>query len=140
MTVEANIFGGLLKHLGEMVLTPPLPVSYPNAPFTPPASGKYLRASHLPNTTSAVTLGPNGINRHQGLFQVMVVWPENLGEIDAKVVADAIVTRFKRGTTITHNGQIIRIIQPPSVAPGMQDPPSYMVPVTIRYLADAANP
>lgn len=138
--VETKIFEGFAARLAALTLSPVMPVSYPNRSFSPPANGKYLRARHLPNTTTQITLGASGFNRHQGLFQIDVMWPLNAGETEPKEIAGAIIAQFKRGTEFTREGLLIRIPEPPSVAPALIDGVSYMVPITIRYQADAANP
>lgn len=139
-TVEAKIADALLTYLGTLTLSQALPIAMPNVDFTPPAGGKYLSAAHLPNATSQVTLGDNGFNRHIGLLQVSVVWPQNAGDIEPKEIAGQVVAHFKRGTVISHDGITLRIVQPPSVAPAIPDPPGYQIPVTIPYMIDAANP
>lgn len=136
---ETKILEGFAARLAAMTFTPALPVSYPNRSFTPPASGKYLRARHLPNNTTQISLGSTGFNRHQGLFQIDVMWPLDSGEVAPKEIAGQIIAHFKRGTEFTREGLLIRIPEPPSVAPALVDGVSFMIPVTIRYQADAAN-
>ncbi len=136
---ETKILEGFAARLAALTFTPALPVSYPNISFSPPASGKYLRARHLPNTTQQISLGSTGFNRHQGLFQIDVMWPLGVGETAPKEIAGKIIDHFKRGTEFTRESLLIRIPEPPSVAPALVDGVSYMVPVSIRYQADAAN-
>lgn len=138
--VESKIFEGFTVRLAALTFSPVLPIAWPNVSFTPPAAGKYLRARHLPNTPEQISLGSTGFNRHVGLFQVDVVWPEGVGETAPKEIAGAIVAQFKRGTEFTRESIIIRIPAPPAIAPSIQDGKSYVIPVTIRYQADATNP
>lgn len=137
--IEAMILEGLIKHLANRSQYSSLPEAWPNRPFTPVSTG-YLRCNHLPNTTRQVELGDNGRNRHIGLFQVDVVWPQGTGSLVPMEVASAIIDRFARGTSFTQDTVTVRIIQPPSVAPALQEDPYIVFPVTIPYQADAANP
>jgi hypothetical protein len=136
---ETKILEGFAARLAAMTFSPVMPVSYPNRSFSPPANGKYLRARHLPNTTTQITLGASGFNRHQGLFQIDVMWPLDAGEVAPKEIAGAIIANFKLGTEFTREDLLIRIPAPPSVAPALIDGVSYMIPITVRYQADAAN-
>lgn len=137
--VETKIFEGLLNHLSGLTLSPTMSIAWPGVAFTPPAAG-YLRVRHFPNVTDQVTLGTSGKNRHVGTFQVEVLWPQDGGESTPKERAGAIVARFKRGTSITRESVIIRIIRPPSIAPSLEEPPYLSIPVSIRYQADTDNP
>lgn len=137
--VETKVMEALSAHLGTLALSPAMPIAWSGVDFEPPDDG-YLRASHLPNTTQQISLGETGLNRHQGLIQVDVMWPESLGLTEAMERAGAIVAHFKRGTDLTREGVTVRIVRPPSVAPALRAPPFLQVPVTIAYLADAANP
>ena len=138
-TADAIILDALCARLDALTLASPLEVAWPNVDFDPPAEG-YLAVNHFPAITDQVTLGDLGQNRHTGMFQVSVFVPEGDGSIAAMDVAGEIIAQFKRGTTLTSGGLSIRIIQPPYVAPMLQDPPFAQYPVTITYQADASNP
>lgn len=137
--VETSITEALLAQLATLVLSPVLPIAYPNVTFTPPAAG-YLRATPVPNIANQVTLGSSGKNRFEGLFQVDVFLPQNAGISTVLEKAGAVAAHFKRGTTLTRDGINVRITRPPEVRPHLQSPPYVQVPVMIRYQADAANP
>jgi len=137
--IETKIAEGFAARLAALVFTPALPIAWPNVAFTPPASGKYLRANHLPNTTSQISLGTSGQNRHIGLYQIDVLWPLNSGDTAPKEIAGAIAAHFKRGTEFTRETVLIRIPSPPSIAPALVGSASYQIPVTVSYLADVAN-
>jgi hypothetical protein len=138
-TADAIILDGLLEHLSGLTLSTPLTVAYPNVDFSPPSTG-YLRATHFPNETTQVTLGDTGQNRHTGFLQVSVMWPNGTGDIIPLDIAGEVIARFKRGTVISKGGLSIRIINPPTISPALQDDPFTQYPITIRYQADAANP
>lgn len=129
--IEATISEALIKHLADLTLSPALPVSWPNVPFTPPTSGKYLHAHHLRGPTDAV--GISAWNAHQGIFQVDVVHPATGGLIPPTNIADAVAAHFARGTRLA-NGEIeVRIDQPPQIAAPVTDAPYIRTPVSISY-------
>ncbi|MCF3934347.1 DUF4128 domain-containing protein [Acuticoccus sp. M5D2P5] len=142
---EKQIFTVLADRLGTLVLSPTLPIAWPNVDFTPPprtgvGKGAYLRASHIPTTTDQITLGDSGYNRHRGIFQIDVVWPANGGLVAPMKVVDAIIAHFQRGTVLTEGGHIVRIYAPPHPGPVISSPPQIQIPVSVRYQADAPNP
>lgn len=137
--IEASILEGLLARLSSLTLSPAMSVAWPNVDFTPPAAG-YLRAQHFPNTTNQVNLGDTGKNRHIGLFQVDVFWPVGTGEIAPKERAALVAAHFKRGTQITQDNLIIRVIQPPTVSGAITGDAFVQIPVFIQYQVDASNP
>lgn len=137
--VETHIMEALFARLASLTLSPTMPIAWPGTDLRPP-SGGYLRASHLPNTTAQITLGTSGLNRHVGLFQIDVMWPESEGLTEPLERAGAVIAHFARGTTMTRGGVTVRVTSPPSLAPAQHDPPFMMVPVSIPYFADTANP
>lgn len=138
-TTDAIILDGLCTHLAGLTLSTPLTVAWPDVDFTPPAAG-YVRVTFLPNETMQSELGDAGRNRHMGLFQVSVMWPEGNGSVTPTDLAGEIVAHFKRGTVITHDGLIIHIDRPPYISPRLKDSPYTQYPVTVSYRSDNANP
>jgi len=136
---ETKIFEGLAKHIDDLVLSPVLPIAMPGVDFTPVESG-YLHVKHFPNRTRQSNLGDMGYNLHQGIFQVDVVLPVSSGEVELREVAGEIIAHFKRGTDITRESQIIRVVRPPYANQVLGIDGMAVLPVTIRYQAFAANP
>jgi hypothetical protein len=138
-TPEGRIFDGLMRRLHALTLTPAMPIADPNKGFTPPATG-YIRAQHFPNTAQQQELGDAGRNRFIGQLLLGVFVPLNTGATEASEIAGTIAAHFKRGTVITEDSQIIRILRPPLVAGGLPEKSFFQVPVTVFYQADASNP
>lgn len=132
--IETKIFEGLIAHLGTLVLDPVLPVAMPNVSFDTPDSGAYLKVNHLPAETTQAT---NNSNRHRGLFQVSVFWPEDEGETKPNEIAGAIIEHFKIKTVINFEGAVIRILRPPFKLPAGEEPGWIQIPVRIPYVTDA---
>lgn len=139
VTPEGRIFDGLMRRLHALTLSPAMPVADPNVSFDPPSAG-YIRAQHFPNTALQQELGDTGRNRFTGQLLLGVFKPLNTGATEANEVAGAIAAHFKRGTVITEDTQIIRIIRPPLVTGGLPEKSFFQIPVTVFYQADASNP
>jgi len=135
---ETSILAGFLTRLGAIGLSQP--VAWPNVTFTPPSSGGYLRANILPATTLRAGIPPDSPNRHTGLFQVSVFWPEGQGEIAPSEIAGQIIAAFKHGTSIQIGNSQLRINDAPYRNPAIQEPGWYSIPVRIPYVIYADNP
>lgn len=133
-TIEGMIPEALLAHMAELVLTPALPVAYPDIAFTPPA-GPYLRVYFIPNGTERLFIGNGEPNLHQGILQVTVVFPAGQGSIKPNGVAGAIADHFGEGTQLPITGGLIRIDKRPSIFPAMQDTDRIQIPVSINWTA-----
>lgn len=130
---ETKIFEGLCTRLNTITFSPVLPIQMPNTNLPRPSTGGYLKVNHLPAETQQIT---NETNRHRGLFQVSVYWPEDEGESKASERAGLIIETFKVKTTITHDSAIIRILRPPYKVPMLPEPAWIQIPVRIPYVAD----
>lgn len=140
---EELIAKDLFNHL--IGLGSSLQIAWPNLDFNPPKDGSndplpYLQADLLPAQTTAAALGSAGQNRHTGIFQITIVQPEGSGLIDPLETADSIIAHFKRGTSITGDGDTIRIDGPPYTAPSFKDGAYRRLPVLIPYRVETSNP
>lgn len=133
-TVESIIPSILFTHMATLVLSPPLPIAYSDAAFTPPATA-YLQVDFIPNTNVDQFLSDDGTVQHRGLLQVTVVHPVNIGVIKPNEIAGLIVQHFAKGTKLYRDGVKVRIYAKPSVAPPLQEPDRLRVPVVISYQA-----
>lgn len=111
-------------------------ISWPNQDFSAINGIEYLRPTVIPADTVQATLGEVGENRHSGLYQVDVFWPANQSSISPKQRGSQIANHFKAGTQLSREGLLIRILSPPTVGAGIQEPNWYRVPVTIPYTCD----
>lgn len=138
--LESKIDTALMARLASLTLSPVRRVAWPGADFTPGSGEIYLEPNVIPNTTTQASLGYDGVNRHQGLFQISVWSPLATSTIPALEVASAVMAHFKRGTVLTFEGITLRINQPPSRAPALTDGAWRQIPVTIPYFTDNPNP
>jgi hypothetical protein len=131
-TVEATIAELLFTRLTSLVVSPVLPVAYPGLAFTPP-TGAYLRADFIPNRTDNLGLANDATARHQGILQVMAIYPAGQGVIKPTNTAGLVATHFAKGTILHGSGVKVKVYTKPSVGAPMIEPDKISVPVTILY-------
>lgn len=141
---EAQIRDALLSRLESLSLSPPLPVAWPDTPFTKPISGDtppkplpYLEAFYDGSSATPVTIAHDGLNRYLGLLLITVCYPQGAGIIKPGNIAGAVAQHFKRGIKMSSGDTTVQIIVPPLVAGTYRDPdgPYTRTIVTIRYQA-----
>lgn len=98
----------------------------------------WLRVTLLEGETTTATMGPKGLNKFVGVFQVDVIIPSDRGWGFAKKLADRVCSLFKRGTSLSE-GTTRLVVSAASPGPGFQLNAWYAVPVSIRYGAHAEN-
>lgn len=91
----ASIEDALMTYLGTLVLSPTVPVAWPDMPFTPTPGQTYLEPLFLPNQTDLAAIGTGAPERHRGLLQVMVHGVLGQGAIVNAEIADAVIEHFK---------------------------------------------
>ncbi|MEE4465711.1 phage tail terminator-like protein, partial [Azotobacter chroococcum] len=88
-----------------------LPVAWQNVPFTPPASGIYLRAFLLPADTDSLDL--EGAHRlYTGVFQISIVAPNGNGSGDAEQPAADLDAEFPQNLRLTSGAFAVQIVSP----------------------------
>lgn len=127
----AEIAEALFRHLA--IMPDLLPVAYPNVSFSPPADGRFLAASFMPNRLRGEMVRFEDRNEATGLLQVAVYWPLNAGIVAPQRVADAVITHFARGAEIAGNGFSVRVIEDPWSSTPLTDDSRAMIPVTIPW-------
>lgn len=113
----------------------PLRVAYENDSFTPVTGETYLEAHQLPAQTDSEDL--QGVLRtYLGVFQVLVKAPIKTGSGAATGIANELAALFTNNLRLTVSGLTVQQITPASVAPALQEPNTYIVPVSFTYRAD----
>jgi len=77
---------------------PNTPIAYPNVPFTPPATGNWLKLDFIFGQSAVLTKGPSGLNAVIGILQLAVFGPKDSadGTLDGDAeAARAIVNRVR---------------------------------------------
>lgn len=128
---DAKIAESLFTRLAALVLSPALPVSYPEPvrPFVRPASGPWLEANFLPAATAGI--GISSWDEHVGLLQVTVVYPNGSGVLAPLEIAHNIVAWFPRNLSLTN----CAIYATPIIGTMFPDPDNSTTrtPVSVRY-------
>lgn len=142
-TNDARVLDALLWRLGQLTLSPALPVAWPDTEFDPGTDGTsgYLAPSWLPaGTTSAAVSG--GSRNFGGVFQVSLFLPEarDRGPIVPVDIAGAVAAHFAKDVVIQRPGSPIRvkIEQPPTVEQPVPEQGWTATPVSIPYRAFGA--
>lgn len=115
-----------------LVLSPTLPIAWPNLSFTKPSTG-YLRVTHVPNMNRRLFIGSADPHQRLGLLQIDVFGKKNENIAVAVEVAGKVAAHFPANLRMTYGGVTVRITAAPIVAQPMDDDTHVLVPVTVAY-------
>ena len=101
-----------------------------NNPVDQPSARCFL----IPVQPNQVALGQDGCDRHDGVFQISLFYPENEGNIAALNKADEIAQTYKSGTVFSFGGDNVTI-ESIGISQGLNDGPWFVVPITINWYA-----
>lgn len=93
---------------------------------------KWIRGTLLPAETSTLSLGANGTDYHQGIFQIDYFNEVGIGAFETDM--DSIANTFKRGTVLTHSGTSVRILNV-SLGVGRRDGAFFVRNIDVSYYA-----
>ena len=110
-----------------------LPIAHENSDYSPAAQTAYAELLNLPNDITAFSL--NDSNETDGLFRIILRWPENEGSINAKTQADTIMSAFGIGTDVCYSGQCATIVTQDR-GNGFNEEGWYKILITIGYYAN----
>lgn len=112
------------------------PISYvwENVPFTPIAGVPFGAVYLLPAIPDNPTMGDT-YYQEQGIFQVSLFYPLQMGPKAAADRAELIRSQFKRGVSMTSGSITVRIMRTPEIGQGRVDGDRWMIPVKIQYFA-----
>jgi hypothetical protein len=126
-TIRAAIEGRIAA---EMAKAPSYPVSYQNAPFTPPNGTPWLQVFLRLGDNSYATL--KTINRQTGVLVVNVYTPQGQGTAANYTIAERIRALFDR---LTLSGIIFDAASGPSQVTPASPEPYYQTQVTVTFEA-----
>jgi hypothetical protein len=131
MSDPADIATTLLARCSTLAVgSPALPIAYPDVPFTPPDSGKYLEVSIFYNRPAWEGLKAGRMD--QGILQVTVVGPKGQGIPALMRLASDVMDHFPKALALA-NG--VRIAGQPYASSPLLDAADSRVPVTIPWVA-----
>lgn len=109
-----------------------LPIAHENLAYEPVPGTPYAELINLPNDTTP--LSTNDTNETDGVFRIILYWPQNEGSIQAKLKADEILAVFSIGTKVCYQSQCATITRS-SRYKGVAELGWYHVVITIAYTA-----
>lgn len=132
----AQIMDALFARVALLETTgPTMPIAWPepDEPFVPPADGKYLRVSFFPNRPAWEGISSGKLD--QGLLQIDVVWPKNLGLIAPAQVAAQVETHFAKSSAYVSGTTKVTITREPWTAQPISEADKVSLPITISWAA-----
>lgn len=132
--VEASILVALRTHLIAFAQPRAIPIAFTNKTFSPPADGKYLRETFIPNGVAGRLISASS-QRLQGLYQIDLMWPQAAGETAARTLASEIADHFTGDEHLVSGDAAVRITERPSLAALMIEDSRAMLPITVRWEA-----
>lgn len=132
MTIPAQIEAALFDRVASLVLSPALPVAWPNMSFAPVLTG-YLAVTHLPTINRRRLIGSGEPHQRLGLLQVSVFAQINKGSSAATEIAGKIAEHFPADLSMINDGLAVRVTQTADVMQALRNDPFWHVPVRISY-------
>ena len=136
---DTRILEAFMSHLATASLGG-VPIAWPNVNYEPTTGTTFLKADWLPAQTTTATLGPTGVNRHRGIFQVQAYVEVGKGSVAAMELLGQVATRFAKGTSMTRDGVTVLIDSPPYPAPRIIEGAWAIYTLTIPYQSDNITP
>lgn len=93
----------------------------------------WMRATFMPASEMVGSLGANGLDKNEGLFQIDVNYPEGVGEAASRTTINELHACYKPGSFI-YSGQQIAILNR-FRGPAMTTEGFYKIPFTVRWRA-----
>lgn len=115
-------------------ITPALATEWENVPYIPVTGTPYQKVWLLPAEPDNPTMGDD-FYREQGVFQITLMYPLQIGPAAAIARAELIRTAFKRGTSMTSGAVTVIVNKTPEIGIARVDNDRWAVPVKARWFA-----
>jgi hypothetical protein len=136
---EAKIIKARIDRYDSLSVSGVTDKAHPDKSFTAPTGAAWLRASWLPAETGAPCLGTTDSQDYRGVFQVDLFQPVDSGEVGtASERVGAIISHFKRGTAMTQDSLIVKVLRA-SRGPAIRKDGWQQYPVSIYVRAFKAQ-
>lgn len=122
----------LEQHLRAIIGIPLVIVG--NVKYDPQKDTPFVRAQFAPLSRRPANVGPNPLNRHDGLYSLNVYTPEYNGEGEGLRVAQLIADAFAPSTSIAYGGENVGISYS-EVMMAYGDSPFFATPVNVGWYA-----
>lgn len=131
LTIEERIEATLFGYAAVITTEADPPKVWPNITTIP--TDLYLRIDHLPNRNERLYLKGTDPHLRQGILQITVVSPLNVGPSVATRVAGQVAENFPADLALYDYGVKLMIQEAPSVGQAFPNDVTWVVPVSIRY-------
>lgn len=135
MAVEASILDAFMTRINGLSLG--LPIAWPNVDFDPPADGKYIAVSFIPNGANRVAISTDTPHRRIGLVQLSVYWPKGAGAVAPMEKADEVAAAFPADLRLTADGARVRVTKDADLSGPLVEDHALQIPVTVNWEAFA---
>ena len=115
------------------------PTAWENALFVPVNGIAYQQVDLLlanPQNPTISNPAANNFFRENGIFQVTLMYPLNVGPKDAYTKAQALRAAFPYGKSFASGTMTVIVQRTPTVSPGRVDGDRWSVPVKIPFFAN----
>lgn len=116
-----------------LVLSPTLPIAWPNETYIPSPTQNYLRVTHVPNVNRRLFIGSTEPHQRIGLLQVDVFAKKNQDASVAAEIAGQVAAWFPTDLRLTYGTVAVRITKAPDVAQAIADDTHWLVPTSVEY-------
>jgi hypothetical protein len=137
MAIETDIMAALFARVSSLVLSPAMPIAWPNVTYTPPANQRYLRVQFVPNVANRVVIDSDGPHQHLGLLQLSVYAKKNTGEATIRADAAAVAAHFPCDLKLYSGDVTVRINKRPDVRDLIIEDAAVQIPVMVSFEAYA---
>ena len=131
LTIEERIEATLFGYAAVITTEADPPKVWPNSIYTP--TDLYLRIDHLPNRNERLYMLGTDPHLRQGILQITVVSPLNVGPSVATRVAGQVAENFPADLALYGYGLKLTIQEAPSVGQAFPNDATWVVPISIRY-------
>ena len=107
-------------------------VAWENVDFVPETGTPFLRSSFLSAAPARASLGPSGVDRHRGVYQIEVAQPRDSGTGAAMAKVDAIIAHFPRGLNLQSGGVDLQV-ERTYPGPAFERDGFYVTPVSVIW-------
>lgn len=108
------------------------PIAFENAPFSQIAGSAHLRTSLFLTSRRPAVRGPNPQHRYQGLYQITIATPTDIGTGDAFDYADTLMDAFDGSTDIIGDNATVSI-EYAELGTQVFSDPFYLLPVQVAW-------
>lgn len=137
MAIETDIMAALFARVSSLVLTPAMPIAWPNIAYVPPANHRYLRVQFVPNVANRILIDSDGPHQHLGLLQLSVYWTKGQGEADVRGKAAAVAAHFPCDLKLYSGVTAVRITKRADVRDLIVEDAAVQIPVMVSFEAYA---